>query len=257
MSSKAGKWSQVPDRPERNLCGIQPSDTNNYRLIWLTVLSQKTERRMTITINNLTVSSNAPAGTVIGVLSTLNASGNAIPCTYILTKNSAGFFAISGDQLVTERSMPAAPGYYSVRIHATGTTTMFSGSATFAVDIVMALSPSPAPPPTPAAPTQITLSPPTFSVPDNSAAGTVLAAVSVTMSDGSAFAGQLSAARSIITTSGNNVVLARALTPADDGVWSGTMAVEARQNAVSVVQYLYGTVTRASSPPQERSPSSP
>lgn len=55
------------------------------------------------------------------------------------------FFAISGDQVVTEWSMPAAPGYYSVRIHATGTTTMFSGSATFAVDIVMALSPPPAP----------------------------------------------------------------------------------------------------------------
>ena len=40
---------------------------------------------MTINIDNLSVSDNAPAGTVVGVLTTYNASGNAVPCTYKLS----------------------------------------------------------------------------------------------------------------------------------------------------------------------------
>ena len=43
---------------------------------------------MTITISKLTVANNAPAGTVIGELTTYDASGKPIPCAYTLTKAS-------------------------------------------------------------------------------------------------------------------------------------------------------------------------
>jgi hypothetical protein len=48
-----------------------------------------------------------------------------------LTKNSAGFFAISGNNLVTAFSGSFSAGNYSVRVHATGTNTRFSGNAVF------------------------------------------------------------------------------------------------------------------------------
>jgi hypothetical protein len=66
---------------------------------------------MTISISNLTVSNTAPAGTVVGVLTTQDATGSAIPCTYTLTMGSVGYFAISGNQLVTAWAAPPAPGY--------------------------------------------------------------------------------------------------------------------------------------------------
>ncbi|TMK50782.1 MAG: hypothetical protein E6G70_05105 [Alphaproteobacteria bacterium] len=84
---------------------------------------------MAISISNVIVNSSAPPGTVIGVLTSWDASGNVVPCTYTLTKGSAGYFAVSGSKLVTAWSAPAVPGYYSVRIQAIGTTTRFSGSA--------------------------------------------------------------------------------------------------------------------------------
>ena len=59
---------------------------------------------MTISISNSTVYNTAPAGTVIGVLTAHDKSGATIPCAYTLTKNSAGFFAISGNSLVTARA---------------------------------------------------------------------------------------------------------------------------------------------------------
>jgi hypothetical protein len=81
------------------------------------------------------------------VLTTTDASGNILPCTYTLTKGSTGYFAISGNELVTTWSKPVAPGYYSVRVHAMGTTTTFSGSATFVVTVMKAAPPPPPPPP--------------------------------------------------------------------------------------------------------------
>src|SRR6202011_5927726 len=104
---------------------------------------------MTISISNLTVNNNVPAGTVIGVLTAYDASNNVIPCNFTLTKNSAGFFAISGNSLVTERASILA-GIYSVRVHANGTTTRFSGNAVFHVAVNIAPPPPPpAPPPPP------------------------------------------------------------------------------------------------------------
>jgi hypothetical protein len=101
---------------------------------------------MAITISNLIVSNTVPAGTTIGVLTTTDASGAVVPCNYMLTKGSIGYFAIAGNNLVTAWSVPATPGHYSVRIRAIGSSTIFSGFATFTVDVGMAGSPPPPPP---------------------------------------------------------------------------------------------------------------
>ena len=50
---------------------------------------------MTISISNLTVNNTASSGTVVGVLTARDASGAVVPCNFTLTKNSAGFLAIS------------------------------------------------------------------------------------------------------------------------------------------------------------------
>src|SRR6516165_3611016 len=63
--------------------------------------------------------------------------------------------------------------------------------------------------------------------------GTVVAAVSVSMSDGSAFTGTLAASPSgTAAISGKNLVLARALTSADNGMQ--TWSAAATQNGVTV-----------------------
>src|ERR1700740_29702 len=93
------------------------------------------ERLMAITISNLIVNNTVPAGTTIGVLTTTDASGIVFPCNYMLTKGSIGYFAIAGNNLVTGWSVPVTPGHYSVRIRAIGSSTIFSGSATFTVDV--------------------------------------------------------------------------------------------------------------------------
>jgi len=87
-----------------------------------------------ISISNLTVSGTAPVGTIIGALTSRDASGTAQNCNYTLTKNSAGFFGISGRNLITERaSLPV--GNYSVRVHANGTNVRLSGNAHFVVTV--------------------------------------------------------------------------------------------------------------------------
>src|ERR1700758_81518 len=91
---------------------------------------------MTITINNLTVNNNAPQASVIGVLAAYDASGAVIPCTFTATKNSAGFFAISGNSLVTAFSGSISPGIYSVRVRTLGPATGFIASAVFNVSVV-------------------------------------------------------------------------------------------------------------------------
>ncbi len=73
---------------------------------------------MTIQISNLILNNNAPKATIIGVLAAYDASGTIIPCTFTVTKNSAGFFAISGNNLVTAFSGSISPGTYSVRVRA-------------------------------------------------------------------------------------------------------------------------------------------
>ena len=84
-----------------------------------------------------------------------------------------------------------------------------------------------------AIPTGVAFAPTSASLPDNAAAGTTVAAVSVSMSDGSTFAGALAASPArTVTIPARMLVLARALTSADDGPRQWT--VTATQNGVTV-----------------------
>ena len=79
-------------------------------------------------------STTAPAGTIIGALTAYDASGAALVSQFELTKNSAGVFGVSGNNLVTERASIAV-GNYSVRVHAVATNARFSGSANFLIAV--------------------------------------------------------------------------------------------------------------------------
>jgi hypothetical protein len=94
----------------------------------------------------LNISNNVPPGTRVGVLTARDASGNIIPCDYSLTKGSSGYFAVTGDELVTTWTTPTAPSYYSVRIHGIGRDTRFAGTAIFAVNVMAPVSPPTAAP---------------------------------------------------------------------------------------------------------------
>ena len=142
---------------------------------------------MSITSSNLTVSNTAPAGTTIGLLTTTDASGTAIPCNYMLTKGSIGYFAIAGDNLITAWTAPATPGHYSIRLRALGSNTRFSGSATFTVEVGTAAPP----PPPPSVSPVITVTPNTPQLPDTTSRGAVVATYTVAMTDGSPFVGTI------------------------------------------------------------------
>jgi hypothetical protein len=104
---------------------------------------------MTISISNFSVNNTAPVGAIIGVLTAQDESGTTIPCSFTLTKNSAGFFAIAGSNLVTARA-PILPGTYSVRVHANGIYLRFGSNAVFNIGVNVA-APPPPPPPLPSA----------------------------------------------------------------------------------------------------------
>ena len=73
---------------------------------------------MALGLSNLTVSGQAPAGAVVGILSLLNASGVTMQANFMLD-DCAGFFGISGNNLVTmNASLP--PGNYSLSVTASG-----------------------------------------------------------------------------------------------------------------------------------------
>ena len=78
---------------------------------------------MTITINNLKVADNAPAGTVVGAVTAMDDKGTVIPCNFILTKQAAGYFGISTDNLVTAWEGSIKPGNYPVTVRANGINT--------------------------------------------------------------------------------------------------------------------------------------
>src|SRR6266436_2447103 len=96
------------------------------------------ERFMTITISNLKVAANAPAETVVGELTAINAKGTIIPCNFMLTKQAAGYFGISTDNLVTAWAGSIKPGNYPVTVRANGITTRFSGHAKFTITVTAA-----------------------------------------------------------------------------------------------------------------------
>jgi hypothetical protein len=85
---------------------------------------------MSLSLSKLTVSGTAAAGTVVGVLSMLNASAAVMQANFILGKGSAGFFAISGNNLVTVNPSLSA-GNYSVFVRGVGTKTYWSDEGYF------------------------------------------------------------------------------------------------------------------------------
>ena len=89
---------------------------------------------MAICISNLAVSTKAAAGTAIGVLTLLNASGVPMGANYLLTQDSTGFFVIQGSNLVTNRAS-IAPGYYSITVHGLGTLTRWKTKAVFVIQV--------------------------------------------------------------------------------------------------------------------------
>src|SRR5260370_102488 len=82
-----------------------------------------------ISISNVTISSKATAGTVVGTLNLLNGSAQLLTANFILDETSAGFFAISGQNLVNLTPIP--PGYYSVSVSAVGTHVSWLDSGIF------------------------------------------------------------------------------------------------------------------------------
>jgi hypothetical protein len=89
---------------------------------------------MTVMISNLTISTKAPAGTVVGGLALYDATAVSRAANYISNENSAGFFGINGSQLVTQRaSIP--PGYYAVQIYANAENVSLCGKAAFVVSV--------------------------------------------------------------------------------------------------------------------------
>ena len=89
---------------------------------------------MTLMISNLTISSAAPAGTKVGSLTLYDAASVSRQANYISDENSAGFFGITGNQLVTLRaSIP--PGYYAVQIYANAENVSLSGEAAFVITV--------------------------------------------------------------------------------------------------------------------------
>jgi hypothetical protein len=70
---------------------------------------------MAIMISNLTVSSKAAANAVVGALTLYDAAGAVRPTNFILDEEAAGFFGISGNNLLAVRaSLPV--GFYGVRV---------------------------------------------------------------------------------------------------------------------------------------------
>ena len=132
---------------------------------------------MTITLSSLNIAANVPTGTTVGVLTAKDGLGSVVPCNFILIKRAGGYFSISGNNLITAWSGSILPGCYSVRVRANGIYTRFSSSADFTITVVAVVSP----PPTP---TGISFVSTVASLPDNSVAGTTVAVVSVSMSDG-------------------------------------------------------------------------
>ena len=94
----------------------------------------KTENLIAISISNSSISTKAAVGSTIGVLTFSDATGSSQKSEFGLTKNSAGFFAVSGNNLVTGRaSIPV--GIYSVRIRAVATNAALKGNADFVIAV--------------------------------------------------------------------------------------------------------------------------
>jgi hypothetical protein len=119
--------------------------------------------------------------------------------------DGGGDCAISGTNLVLGRTVSL--GTFNCTLTASQVTT----SPPVDVSINIATPGAPVP-------TAITVTPQTVRTPDNSLAGNALASAIVTMSDGSTFLGTLTTNNpGLVAFSGLTIILARDLTPGDDG----------------------------------------
>src|SRR5690348_15000586 len=102
---------------------------------------------MTISLSNLTINNNVVSGTLVGVLTAYDASGQSVNCSFSLTKGSVGLFAVTGNKLVTAWSGSIQAGSYSMRVNAVGSSVRFSTKATFEIQVKVPAAPPPPPPP--------------------------------------------------------------------------------------------------------------
>jgi hypothetical protein len=87
-----------------------------------------------ISLNNITVSTHATAGTVVGKLALLNSNLVALSASFILTKSAAGFFTVSGSNLVTVKTL-IPPNLYSVKVKAVGVKDWMDDDAVFLITV--------------------------------------------------------------------------------------------------------------------------
>jgi hypothetical protein len=87
-----------------------------------------------ISINNLAISTNAAAGAVVGTLTLLDSNLVGLSASFMLTKNAAGFFAVSGRNIVTVKAL-IPPNLYSVKIRAVGTKNWIDDNANFMITV--------------------------------------------------------------------------------------------------------------------------
>jgi hypothetical protein len=97
-------------------------------------------------------------------------------------------------------------------------------------------------------PLSITVTPPWVSMPDSTLSGALGASISITTSDGSPFSGTLAVTSTgFLTVSNQTIVLARNLTPHDDG--TSVCTITATQNGKSLSATLTVQVTMPYRPP--------
>jgi hypothetical protein len=89
---------------------------------------------MTMSLSNLIISTKAPANSIIGQLALYDQSGTNMSTKFQLTKNSAGYFANSGNSLMTTRTS-ITPGYYSVRVNAVAQTESWKETGHFVIQV--------------------------------------------------------------------------------------------------------------------------
>jgi hypothetical protein len=89
---------------------------------------------MSMSLSNITISTHAPANTVVGQLALYDQSGTSANARFMLTQNSAGIFYLNGTALTTTRAS-MAPGYYSVRVSVVAQLERWKESGVFIVQV--------------------------------------------------------------------------------------------------------------------------
>ena len=89
---------------------------------------------MALSIDKLTVSTNAAVNTTIGTLTLTDSGGTVRQTNYALNEIAAAFFGISGSKLVTLRT-PIPAGYYSINLYYNAEYVPLSGEAAYVITV--------------------------------------------------------------------------------------------------------------------------